>query len=222
MEVQLEVPRRQLREIQKEIHRLSPIISSSAKVSIFAFANRYAREVKKEYRIGEKGGIPLASGTKEKRQQGKRGSVRKRAYPKYNGSNPLYRSGTLANSIEVLTKASGQTVFTKVRINPRKILPGGGVAWKVAHVHEEGRTFTVELPGWSRAYLVMLAQGKAGTDAGAPKNMRPITVTVSIPPRPVWQPVTERMYGRVWLEVMIPISTAVSKRTKFRVDFGVR
>jgi hypothetical protein len=221
MEVQVIVPTKELQRIKREIHRLTPIVSSSAKVSIFAFANRHARELKKEYRYGDKGGIPLAKSTLAKRRLGKRGTSKRRAIPAYGGSNPLWRTGALANSIEVLTSASGSFIRTKVRINPRTILPGGGIAWQVAQVQEAGKTFSVSLPAWSYAYFITLMTGTAGTSASAPKNLPETKVVkVTIPPRPVWTPVAERMLGRMMPELVIPFNSSVKQRSKLKINFS--
>jgi len=220
MEVQLVVPTKQLKQVQREIHRLTPIVSSSAKVSVFAFANRYAREVKKEYKVGDKGGIPLADRTLRKRQQGKRGTKRRRAIPAYGGSNPLWRTGTLANSIEVISVATGSVIRCQVRINPRTILPGGGIAWKVAQVHESGKQFTATLPEWSHSYLILLMTDRAGTDTKGPRVPDgEITVNITIPARPVWGPVADRMFDRIVPEVVIPFNESVKKRSKLKIGF---
>ncbi len=217
MSARLDVNPKQFRDCVRALDMLPRAALAAGAATTRKMARTYQTSVQRGYAAGT--GVPLAPGTREKRAQGKRGGAAP-AIPKFPGSKPLNRSGTLSSLVELQTRVRGRIVDNVVRIQPGVPLPHGGVSHLVARVHEVGRIVTFTASPRVRTFLRALALGVAGTDTLVQAvSMDPISITVRIPARPIWIPTFKNMLSRQPTEFARIFTSELQKRTKLKVVF---
>jgi hypothetical protein len=115
-----------------------------------------------------------------------------RKFKGFGGSKPLMVTGALRNSISVVRLPGGACFVGVRRGAPHAGAPGG--AANLAAIHEEGRTFTIQMTAKMRKFLAVAFSKAGGPKRGAGGGGGAVIV-IRIPARPFVGPALDR-YAR--------------------------
>jgi hypothetical protein len=190
-----------LREMMQRTERMEKNYVPAVERAMRGLAKLYKERVQKAISAGAAPGPPLSRFTITKRRFGKLAGAGGPAIPAYGGQKPWLRSGILLRSIRFKRMSKKRwSVYPEAR--PSKFAGGKTVTTDyLAGLLEYG--FTVSIPETMRMrrYLFKLFQKSAGSGGSGGRKYRGFdsrqtgrTLTVRVPPRPVFHWVNDQLY----------------------------
>lgn len=190
-----------LREMMRRTERMEKNYVPAVESAMRTLARTYKERVQKTIATGRAPGPPLSRFTLMKRRLGKLAGAGGPAIPAYGGNKPWLRTGNLLRAIRFKRMSKTRwSVYPEARMLPYaggKRIP----ATVVASILEYGCTISISETHRMRRYLRKLfmrsasggrsASGMKKFRAGAPTGR---TLSVRIPPRPVFNWVNNQMY----------------------------